>query len=284
MTLTELLITAIAGFGAGGLAGMFGVGGGFLLVPLLTAFLDLPAAVIVGSAGCAVLGPATTSLLARRTQAEDWRLPAVLFGGLMTGVVIGARFIDQLEELAPNFVERGVLASYGVLLIALGTWTAIDVWLSTNEKRLPRGWLRMTRVRPTMEIQSEASQSTTKISIPIATIAAVIVGALCGFLGMSGGLVTVPLFLFGFGLRMRSAIRSSLVAVWLVSLQSTIVHAWLDHISLQIVVCLLIGGAIGAQLATVWSRRLAPIFLRAGFSGLLLSCAAFVFIRLALAE
>lgn len=280
MTPVELLITTAAGFGAGALAGLFGVGGGFLIVPLLTSVLSLPAAVIVGSTGCAVLGPATTSLLARKTRAEDWRFPLTLFAGLMVGVVVGANILDQISLRYPNAVEPSVLAVYCVLLSGLGGWTAIDVIRAERgANRFPIGWLRGPWAPPFVIVSSRVGKEV-RISIPVGVVSAIGVGTLCGLLGISGGLVTVPLFAYGFGLRIRQAVRLSLVTVWLASMQSTIVHAWLDHIELRVVVCLLLGGTIGARLATNYSRKLSPLFLRGGFALLLLASAVFVFVRL----
>ena len=282
MTFVSLVLTVAAGFGAGALAGLFGVGGGFLLVPLLTALLDVPAVVIVGSTGCAVLGPATTSLLARKTRFEDWRLPLVLFAGLLVGVLFGANLIDRIAVAYPTAVERAVLCVYVVVLTSLGLWTALDVRLAQRRGvGLPRGWLNSRRILPVIRVRDRRG-NVIPISLPVGVVTSIGVGMLCGLLGISGGLVTVPLFIFGFGLRIRLAVRLSLITVWLASLQSTLVHAWLDHIELRIVVALMIGGAIGARLATHFSRRLAPVFVRAGFATLLLLSAAFVLLRLVL--
>ena len=284
MTTTALVITTLAGLGAGALAGLFGVGGGFLIVPLLTSFLDLPAAVIVGSTGCAVLGPASTSLLARQTRFEDWRFPLTLFAGLMVGVIFGASLLDRIAVDYPESVEPCVLAVYCVLLSSLGLWTALDVIAaSSGRTRLPRGWLNAPTIRPIVPVRNRRGVET-PISIPIAVAASIVVGGLCGLLGISGGLVTVPLFAYGFGLRIRLAVRLSLITVWLASLQSTLVHSWLDHVELRVVICLLLGGTVGARLATNFSRRLSPVVLRGGFAALLIACAVFVFVRLWLTQ
>lgn len=278
----ELLIIAICGFSAGGLAGLFGVGGGFLIVPLLSAVLDVPTAVIVGSTVCSVLGPATTSLLARKTRFEDWRFPLTIFIGLAVGVLGGANLLAGLTEANPDRVENWILAVYAVLLTFLGGWTAVDVILAEwGGRRIPRGWLQFPWLRPLVKVEDRGGK-VIQISIISAVVTSIAVGLLCGLLGISGGLVTVPLFAYGFGMRIRLAVRLSLITVWLASVQSTMVHAWLNHVDLPTVMCLLLGGTIGARLATTFSRKLSPLTLRAGFAGLLIACAIFVLARLML--
>lgn len=282
MISTTLLLTIVAGFGVGALSGIFGVGGGFLLVPILTSLLDVSATTIVGSTSCAVLGPATTALLTKRTRVEDWRLPLVLFGGLILGVIAGAQALSVLAAKSTELVETSVLVVYAVILISLGLWTALDALLIQRGSSLPRGILTRLAIPPFLPASSHFRTSGRPVSVPIASLTAVGVGLSCGFLGISGGLVTLPLFVFGFGIRIRYAVKTSLVTVWLVSLQSTAVHATLEHVDLRLVCCLLLGGTIGARIGSVASRDWSRVTLRASFAGLLIACAIFVMVQLGL--
>ncbi len=95
LPIDDLLLVALVGAVVGFISGVFGVGGGFLIVPLLNIGLGLPMQIAVGSAACQVLGPATTCLLARRLTIEDLRLPAMIFGGLSVGVLTGADILRR---------------------------------------------------------------------------------------------------------------------------------------------------------------------------------------------
>ena len=275
MDAAQLLTAAASGFGVGALAGLFGVGGGFVLVPLLTAVLHLPTAVAVGSTACSVLGPATTALLARGSRRADWRLPTILFGGLFVGVLVGAGLLARIEARSPELVERVVLSVYAVLLVSLAGLSLTDAWRSRRGRPLPTGWLRGVGPRPKTEMPSGPP-----VSVPTACVAATGVGVLCGLLGISGGLVTEPLFVYGFGMGTRAAVRASLVTVWLVSAQSTVAHAILGNVRLPLVVALLAGSTIGAQLATGWAKRWSAAGLKRRFGWLLAAVAAFVIWRL----
>ena len=85
-SVSMLVPVTLAGAAVGVVAGLFGVGGGFLLVPVLNIVLRIPMELAVGAGACQVLGPATTSLLARRVAREHLRLPLTIAGGLFRGL------------------------------------------------------------------------------------------------------------------------------------------------------------------------------------------------------
>ena len=78
----ELALVGLAGGGIGFVSGMFGIGGGFLIVPVLNIGLKVPIELAVGAGACQGLGPATTALLARRVSTADVRMPLTIAGGL----------------------------------------------------------------------------------------------------------------------------------------------------------------------------------------------------------
>jgi uncharacterized membrane protein YfcA len=85
LTWTELLLAMLINGMIGFLSGVFGFGGGFLLVPVLNVALGIPMTFAAGASACQVLGPATTSLLARNIEARRFRLPLIISGGLFLG-------------------------------------------------------------------------------------------------------------------------------------------------------------------------------------------------------
>ena len=76
------------------------------------------------------------------------------------------------------------------------------------------------------------------------------------------------------------SVFSSLLIVWLVAAQSTIAHAWHEHIELPLVVALLFGGTVGARIGSDLSKKLGGRQLRHGFGWLLLTAAALIAARL----
>lgn len=293
MTFTEwdLTCAVLAGAGVGFLSGVFGLGGGFLIVPVLKIVVGLPIELAVGAGACQVLGPATTSLLARRVERRHFRFPLTMMGGLLVGVFAGVATLDRAKQFGADgtvnlfsrrvsFIDLIVLAVYFCLLLIVGLFV---LWESSrargDESAAPRGLLEPVRIPPFAELSEFRSGSASIVVIAWFGLA---VGFLSGFLGMSGGLVLLPGLIYLLGIRTQQAVTSSLVLVWFVALQNTIAHAWHDHIDLKLVMALLVGGTIGARLGSDIGVKLAGRKLRSRFGWLLIFTAAIIAMRLVL--
>lgn len=281
LDLFDLALAALAGGGVGFLSGMLGVGGAFLIVPVLNIALRIPMELAVGSGACQVLGPATTSILARRVRREDLRLPLTIAGGLFAGVFIGAEVLDRAERRGAVLLaswaepvplaELVVLGTYFVLLVGLGLFALYEVRQSRRNRPIRTGWLAGWEVPPSARF---AALDRPRVSIVLLAWFGVAVGFLAGLLGIGGGLVLLPGLVYLLGMRTHAAVLSSLVIVWIVAVQATIVHAWKEHVDLLLVVALLFGGTLGARLGSDLGVKLAGRRLRQAFGWLLLATAA----------
>lgn len=277
----QFVLITVVGAAVGLIAGIFGVGGGFLIVPLLNIVLGLPMQFAVGSAACQVLGPATTSVMARRVTREHLKLPLMITGGLLIGVFAGARILYELTSLpaaegATNHGETVVLAVYFVLLVGLGCFS---LWESSREiagRPVRTGWLADVRLPPVADIEGIDRP----ISIAIASWFGLFVGFLSGLLGISGGLLLLPGLIYLLGLEWHRAVTSSMIIVWLVAIQATIAHSIHDHIRLPVVIGLLLGGTFGARLGVEWSRGLSPVYGRRSFGWLAMGTAVTIAAKL----
>jgi uncharacterized membrane protein YfcA len=96
LSLGALLIGSLVGV----LTGMFGVGGGFLITPLLNIVLGIPMPIAVGTSAIQILGVSTNALYERRLGDQpDLKMAVVLFGGNFVGVQLGASLISYLAKL-----------------------------------------------------------------------------------------------------------------------------------------------------------------------------------------
>lgn len=284
----DLLWTALAGLAVGFLSGVFGLGGGFLIVPVLHVFLGIPIRLAVGAAACQVLGPSTTSLLARRTEASHFRLPLVVAGGQAVGTVIGATVLHRAGNFGPDglvelfgytvpLVDIVVLSFYLLVLAGIGLFA---LWESRVGRMKPSdegSWLMRLRFPPYCEF-SDCGNGT--VSIPLLAWFGTVIGFVSGLLGISGGLLLLPGLIYLWGMPTQLAIRNSLVMVWIGAIPATITHAMHGNVDLRLVMALLIGGTIGAQLGTEFGQRASGIHLRRQFGWLLLATAAIVACRL----
>ena len=283
----ELLTFGLAGAAIGFLSGVFGLGGGFLIVPVLHILLRVPMNLAVGAGACQVLGPATTSLLARRPQREHFRVPVMIFGGQLLGTFVGAGVLESAQhygtdgavELAGRtvpMIDLLVLSLYFILLSSIGMFA---VWESRRcaADGTARGWLADFPLPPfCTPIDFERD----RVSIPLLAWFGLFVGFLAGLLGMSGGLLLLPGLVYLMGINTHAAIRATLIIVWLGAIPNTIVHAWNDNIDLWLVSALLVGGTIGARLGSEVGKRWAGPKLRQRFGWLLLATAAMIAWRL----
>lgn len=289
LTLPMLLGAAVAGAAVGFLSGVFGLGGGFMIVPVLNIVLRVPMPYAVGAGACQVLGPATTALLARRLERRHLRLPLTIAGGLLVGVFLGAWLLHEARrhdtegtvEIAGRVLPLAdllVLVVYFLLLTAVGLFALFEAGRSRGPRRAGDGWLTGWRVPPYAGFDELGGRN---ISLTILAWFGLGVGFLSGLLGMSGGLILLPGLVYLVGMRTHQAILSSLVIVWIVAVQSTLAHAWHEHIDLRLVASLLVGGTIGARLGSEFGRQLAGWQLRVRFAWLLLATATLVAARLA---
>lgn len=283
LSIFSLLVASAVGGGVGLLSGIFGVGGGFLLVPLLNSVLGIPMATAVGSTACYTLGPATTAMLARRPRSGFVEVPLILCGGLFLGVLGGTSAIAGLKSTgAIDVAGRAVAATdllvlsfYAVLMLGIAAMSLADGLRRTPRSVPAGGWISKVPVPPVVRFDDVGS-----FSIPVLSWTGLVVGFLSGFLGMSGGLVLVPAAIYLLGLKVHDATSITIVIVWLVSVQSTLMHAMHQNVQLTLVAALLICGTIGAQIGTELGRKIRGQRLKLGFGILVLSAAAIVIARL----
>lgn len=278
MPTLDLIYAALAGAGVGAISGLFGIGGGFLLVPLMNILLGIPMDVAVGSCVCQVLGPATAALLARDIEREHLRVPSLIAGGLIVGVGVGAWTLEEAKSYGhfesngrlTSIADIAVLGAYLLLLVGLALFAFWEVFRLRTQRPIPRGWILKLAIPPLVHVPEIGEQP---VSLPILCWFGLTVGFTSGLLGISGGLLLLPGFVFLLGLSTQRAVVSSMVIVFGVSVISTAVHAWLGHVDLRLVVALLFGGTVGARLGSDYGARLTGPQVRFAF-GCLLTLAA----------
>jgi len=282
-----ILLVLLVGLGVGLIAGLFGIGGGFLVVPALHIILRIPVAMAVGVGACQVLGPATTSLLARRISREQLRLPLTIAGGLVGGVLIGATLLNyarnqslEIDRSRVPIEDLIVLGTYLILLVGIGLFSLWEVHRDRQRRPLKRGWVTTWSIPP-FGTFPEFQQS--RMSVTVLSWFGLCVGLMAGLLGTSGGLILLPGLIYLFGVRTHKAVATSLVIIWIAAAQATIVHVWYGHINAQtllIVAALLVGSTLGARLGSRFSEQLGGRTLRYGFGWLLLSVAVLIAVEL----
>jgi len=235
---------------------------------------SLPTEIIVGSCACQVLGPATAATLSYRHSKRDFRVPFMLLGGIVVGTVWGSTLLDHLKtasESDPTTVKQAVQSSYLLLLWGLGSFSLWESIQARRGKRIPIGWARLSFLKPTCEIFGRNRRQ--RISIASLSWFGLAVGFLSGFLGLSGGVVLLPGLHYAYRIPSKRAVKMSMLIVFLIAIQATIIHARAERVDLSIVMILLVGGTIGAKLGARLSERMSGGKLRKHFAWLVLGTA-----------
>lgn len=228
LTSTKALLL-LSGLAAGLLAGVLGIGGGVLLVPLLVGF-GYPPVQAVGTSTLAILIIAVGGTL-QNLRSGSLRLNSILALGLPSVVTaqLGAFCASQVWEPI-------LLFSFGLLL-----W--VTIYLVDLRKKLARSQSR-SMLRPKQNL-GVARLVTGSLS-----------GFLAGFFGVGGGVVLVPLQILLVGESMKVAIQTSLGVIVITALSALIGHAIANNVLLVEGFLVGLGGFIGAQISTRFLPKL----------------------------
>ena len=252
LPIAEISVNAFLLLGLGGgvgfLSGVFGVGGGFLMTPLLI-FIGIPPAVAVATEANQIVASSFSGVLAHwRRRTVDFKMGLVLLAGGLVGSAVGVQIFAYLRELGQ--VELLVSLSYVVFLGAVGALMFVEsirAWRRSSVGRVaPRrghSWIHG------LPFKMRFRASNLYISaIPPFMIGA-LVGVLAAIMGVGGGFIMVPAMIYLLGMATTVVVGTSLFQIMFVTGATTLMHAMLNHtVDGILAVLLLVGGVIGAQI------------------------------------
>ncbi len=277
--LVSLPALAAVGLIVGYFAGMFGVGGGFLLTPVLIYGFGVPAPIAVGSALCQKCGTSISSFLKyRRLGRGEPRIDFVMLGGSLIGVDAGTRLLAYLSNLGNWRLGEGhpvpiVQIVMDVLFIFLLSFTAFytfrDAW-AARKRVTPRGDITIpgplvTRVRipPFIDLPNVQLQ---QVSVPMLAYLGFFLGMASGVMGIGGGVLFMPILLYGIGLSVRNAAGTGVLLLFVTVAVGTIEQSFHGFVSLKLAMAILIGSSIGAQMGALTTHYLPNRTLRLLFA------------------
>jgi len=247
------------GCAVGFLSGMFGVGGGFLLTPLLI-FMGVPTAVSVGTGSMQILASSVSGAIAQyRRRNVDIKMGLVLVAGGVVGAAIGVGLVRILRQIGQ--FDLFVSLSYVLFLGAVGGLMMIE---SVGTIRRARSGNPVT-VRKTgqhswvhgLPFKMRFKRSKLYISaLPPAAIGA-FVGFLAAVMGVGGGFVMVPAMIYLLRVPTSVVIGTSLFQIVFVMAVTTLLQAMQNKtVDVVLAMLLIVGGVIGAQLGVIAGARL----------------------------
>lgn len=275
LSLNVFLLLGI-GLAIGFLSGMFGVGGGFIMTPLLI-FLGVPSAVAVGTGASQVAAASVSSAVGHWRRGNiDMLMGYYLIGGGVLGAITGVRIVYWLKQLGQ--LDLVVSLTYVVMLGVIGALMLIES-VQTLQASPTRAGASARRAGQHTWIQglplkTRFPQSKLYISaIPPVAIGA-FVGWLTAIMGVGGGFVMVPAMIYLLRMPTRMVIGTSTFQIVCITALTTVLQAVQNH-SVDVVLSLplIVGGVIGAQYGVGFSERLKAEQLRAGLALLVLAVA-----------
>ncbi|MBL9062344.1 sulfite exporter TauE/SafE family protein [Tabrizicola sp.] len=278
LPIAEVSVNAFLILGLGGivgfLSGMFGVGGGFLITPLLF-FIGVPPAVAVATGANQVVASSVSGVLAQlRRKGVDFQMGTVLLFAGIAGSAIGVWVFSIMTRLGQ--VDLFVQLSYVIFLGLIGAMMLQESLRSLMRSRKPGGApIRRAHVHSWVHglpFKMKFRASGLYISvIPPALIGAA-VGFLAAIMGVGGGFILVPAMIYLLGMPTKVVIGTSLFQIIFVSAFTTIMHAVTSQtVDMMLALLLILGGVIGAQIGTRVGVRLKAEQLRILLSLLVLT-------------
>ncbi|MFB9148493.1 sulfite exporter TauE/SafE family protein [Roseovarius ramblicola] len=266
LPIAEVSVNAFLLLGLGGivgiLSGMFGVGGGFILTPLLF-FIGISPAVAVATGAAQIMSASFSGVLAHlRRKTVDLTMGTVLLIGGLVGAAVGVVVFNYLKSLGQ--VDLLVKLCYVVFLGVIGGMMFIESLRAIRNtrrgvapKRKKHGWVHG------LPFKMRFRTSGLYISVIPPLLVGVAVGILAAIMGVGGGFIMVPAMIYLLGMPTKVVVGTSLFQIIFVTAFTTLLHATTNFtVDVALAVLLLVGGVIGAQFGTMIGTRMKAEQLR----------------------
>jgi uncharacterized membrane protein YfcA len=265
---TSVSIYLLLGLGGlvGFLSGMFGVGGGFLMTPLLI-FIGIPPTVAVASEANQILASSISGGVAHfQKRGVDIRMGCVLLVGGLLGSAVGVQLYAVMREMGQ--IDLLISLCYVVFLGVIGLLMMIESIRAIHARQIGRpiparrpgqhNWIHGLPFK----MRFKVSHLYTSIIPPI--LIGFFVGVLAAIMGVGGGFIMVPAMIYLLRMPTNVVIGTSLFQIIFVSAAVTVMHAVKNQtVDVVLATILIIGGVVGAQIGARLGQKLRGDQLRA---------------------
>ncbi len=269
LPIAEMSVSIFLLIGLGGvigvLSGMFGVGGGFLMTPLLI-FIGVPPTVAVGSQSTQIVASSVSGAIAHwRRQGVDFKMGFVLLLGGVFGSFFGVALFRQLRELGQ--VDLFISLSYVVFLGVVGglmLFESVRALLRQRGQAAPRKKRRTHNWTHGLPLRMRFRKSGLYISAIPPIVIGILVGVLAAIMGVGGGFIMMPAMIYVLGMPTNVVVGTSLFQILFVAAFTAILHAGTNQtVDVVLGMLLLIGAVVGAQFGATLGAKLKAEQLRA---------------------
>jgi uncharacterized membrane protein YfcA len=248
------------GVGVGMLSGIFGVGGGFLMTPLLI-FIGVPPAVAVGTEANQIVASSVSGVMAHwRRGNVDFKMGGMLLLGGFFGSTLGVYLFQWLQTLGQ--IDLVIKLSYVIFLGIIGGLMMIESARAMMRSRSAAGGgarrkLHQHNWAHGLPFKMRFRKSKLYISALLPIAIGFLVGILSAIMGVGGGFVMVPAMIYLLGMPTNVVVGTSLFQIIFVTANATFFQATLNQtVDVVLALLLLLGGVVGAQLGTKVGAKL----------------------------
>ena len=261
----NVLLVLVMGLAVGFISGMFGIGGGFLMTPLLI-FVGINPAVAVASVASHVAASSFSGAINYwRRRALDPSLASMLLAGGLIGTTVGVWLFTLLRKLGQ--LDLTISLSYLILLCIVGGMMIVESVRAILRARGGRP-AEIRRPGSHMWIHGLPLKMRFKRSkIYLSVIPVVVIGLMIGFIGavmgIGGGFILVPLLIYVLRVPTSTVIGTSMVLTLVTMVFATMLHAITNHlVDAVLALILMVGGVTGAQFGARAGQKIRGEHLR----------------------
>jgi len=267
LPIAELSVNVFLLLGLGGLigflSGLFGVGGGFLMTPMLI-FIGIPPAIAVATQANQVIASSISGVLAHwRRGNVDIKMGLVLLAGGFVGSTVGVALFTLLRGLGQ--IDLVISLSYVILLSTIGVMLLFEGTraLVRRRRNVQRRKLHQHHWAHGLPLKMRFRKSRLYISALLPLGCGFVVGVLSAIMGVGGGFIIVPLMIYLLGMPTTVVIGTSLFQIIFVSANVTFLQATQNQtVDIALALMLIVGGVVGAQYGGRYASRLPGDSLR----------------------
>ncbi|MHB9053809.1 MAG: sulfite exporter TauE/SafE family protein [Thermoleophilia bacterium] len=260
-TSINILIPIALGLTVGLMSGLFGVGGGFLMTPLLI-MLGIPPTVAAATDSNQIVAASTSGTFAHwRLGNVDFKMGLILLAGGFGGGLGGVQLIKILKAMGnADFVIK---LTYVLMLGIVGSYMLAESLAAIKRKRnkaaehAPKTDSKMARLLASMPFQTEFKKSGVTHSVLVPLFFGTFVGILAAVMGVGGGFLLVPVMVYMLRMPMHVVVGTSLFQILFNCVEVTFLQAYTNHtVDFLLALLLLAGSTLGAQVGTIFGRKL----------------------------
>jgi len=262
LTSMNLLLPIGLGLGVGLLSGLFGVGGGFLLTPLLIMF-GIPPTVAAATDSNQIVAASTSGTYAHWKMGNvDFKMGFYLLVGGFLGGLVGVQGIKILRAMGnADFVIK---MTYVIMLGSVGSYMLYESITSLKKSKKPAPVVeapvkssKLTEMLAKLPFQTRFEKSGVTHSAILPIFFGGMVGILAAIMGVGGGFLMVPVMVYLLRMPMHVVVGTSLFQILFTCIEVTFLQAYTNHtVDFTLAVLLLVGSTVGAQVGTVLGKKL----------------------------